>query len=261
MTIKLAANLSTHYAEKPFEERFAAAAQSGFKGVEYLFPYEHPPQKLAELLQANGLTQVLFDFPAGDWAAGERGIAALPGRTSDFKEGVGKAMEYAKALDCKLLTVLAGRVPRQRDMESYEDTLITNLKYAAREAAKQGATVLLEALNTRDVPDFLVTSTPQVLELIRDANEPNIKMQYDVYHMQRQEGNLAETIAANAQMIAHYQIADNPGRGEPGTGEINYDFLLEFIYSQGYTGWIGCEYAPKTSTEEGLGWARKWLGA
>ena len=257
--INLAANLSMLFTEAPFESRFALAAKAGFKGVEYLFPYDHKPELLAELLQANGLKHVLFDLPAGNWAAGERGIAALPMRVSEFREGVGRALEYAKALDCKLLTALAGRAPMQRDPEAYEGTMVSNIEYAAKQAAAHGVTILVEALNRYDIQDSFLPDTAAVLRVLDKVNAPNVKMQYDIYHLQRAEGNLAATISEHIRDIAHFQLADAPARHEPGSGEINFNFLLDHIAGLGYDGWIGCEYEPAAGTEAGLAWAKKWL--
>jgi hydroxypyruvate isomerase len=245
--------------EVPFLDRFDAAAKAGFKGVEFLFPYDFPKEQIAERLAKHKLTQVLFDFPAGNWSGGDRGIAAVSGRSGEFQDGVGKAIDYAKGLNCKLLTVLAGKLPIGADEDLAMRTLIDNTRFAARQAAPHGITVLVEALNQRDVPGFFLLKTTQARIVVASAGEPNVRMQYDIYHMQIMEGDLAATIKQQLPVIGHFQLADNPGRNEPGTGEINYDFLLPYIDSLGYNGWVGCEYRPKGKTADGLGWARKWL--
>ena len=256
---KLAANLSMMFNEVDMMDRFAAAAQAGFKGVEYLFPYEFVAADLKEALDSNGLEQVLFDFPAGDWGEGERGITIMPERVSEFRDGVGSACEYAKALGCTRITALAGKIPDGAPPVALQDTLIENLQYAADEAAKVGATVMVEAINTRDIPGFFVNRTNHALQVITQVNRPNVKLQYDIYHMQIMEGDVAIAMETNKDAIGHLQLADNPGRHEPGTGELNYDFLLPYIDSIGYDGWIGCEYIPAGDTVEGLGWTEKYL--
>jgi hydroxypyruvate isomerase len=256
---KLAANLSMTFNEVDFMSRFKAAANAGFKGVEYLFPYDFPKDALGEQLDKNGLEQVLFDLPAGDFANGERGNAIQPERRGEFQDGVGKALEYARALNCKRLTCLAGLTPKNAAPDKLQETLVHNLRFAAKEAAPYGITVLLEPLNSVDTPGFFLTGTDKALEIISAVGAPNLKLQYDVYHMQIMEGDLARTIQANKGVIGHFQIADNPGRHEPGTGEINYNFLLDFIDKTGYDGWIGCEYRPTAGTLAGLKWAEKYL--
>jgi hydroxypyruvate isomerase len=257
---KLAANLTMMFNEVPFMDRFGVAANAGFKGVEYLFPYEYPVGDLAEQLDKHDLQQVLFDFPAGDFAGGERGIAVQADRVGEFQDGVGQALEYALALNCKRLTVLAGLAPKNVPGNELQDTLAENLKFAAGQAEPHGITVLLEPLNTIDTPGFFLFRTNHALSLIAAAGSPaNLKLQYDVYHMQIMEGDLLRTIDANREMIDHFQIADNPGRNEPGTGEINYVNLLRHIDESGYGGWIGCEYRPSGSTVTGLSWAKDYV--
>lgn len=257
---KFAANLTMLYNEVDFLDRFAAAAKNGFKGVEYLFPYAYPKEQLAEKLQQNGLTQVLHNLPAGDWAKGERGIACHPDRVNEFKDGVGKAIEYATALNCKQVNCLAGIAPQGVDEAKVRETFVSNLKYAAGELEKAGIKLLIEAINTFDIPGFYLSTTKQTLGILDDVGSKNLYYQYDIYHMQRMEGELAKTMEANLARIAHLQLADNPGRNEPGTGEINYGFLFDYIDRIGYQGWIGCEYKPKTETVAGLGWAKQYLG-
>jgi hydroxypyruvate isomerase len=251
---KLAANLTMLYNEVDFLDRFAAAAQSGFKGVEYLFPYAYPKEQLAEKLARHGLVQVLHNLPAGDWAGGERGIACLPDRVGEFQEGVGRAIEYATTLNCKQVNCLAGIAPRGVDREKVDATFVANLKFAADKLGAVGIRLLIEPINTFDIPGFHLSRTQQALHTIRATGSNNLFVQYDIYHMQRMEGELANTIKANLPQIAHIQLADNPGRNEPGTGEINYRFLFGFLDGIGYAGWIGCEYKPKGKTIDGLGW-------
>ena len=256
---KLAANLTMMFTEVDFLDRFDAAAKAGFKGVEYLFPYDFPKDAIAERLQRNGLTQALFDLPSGNWAGGERGIAILPDRVGEFQDGVGQALDYAKTLGCKRITCLSGLTPKGISDDTLRQTFVDNLKFAAPKLAEAGITLLVEAINTRDVSGFWLDHTAKACSILDEVGAPNAAFQYDVYHMQVMEGNLAETIEKNLGVIAHMQLADNPGRHEPGTGEINYDFLLPFIDRAGYDGWMGCEYNPAGKTEDGLAWARPYL--
>ena len=253
---KFAANLSMLFNEVGFLERFDAAAKAGFKGVEYLFPYDFKAEEIVAKLKANNLTQVLHNLPAGDWGAGERGIATLPDRVDEFKAGVDKAIEYATALGCKQVNCLAG-IPKGVDPAKAHETFVANLKFAAPKLKAAGIKLLIEAINTRDIPGFFLTSTKQALAVIDEVGSDNLFVQYDIYHMQIMEGDLARTIEANLPKIAHIQLADNPGRNEPGTGEINYPFLYDFIDKLGYSGWIGAEYKPKGDTVAGLGWLPK----
>jgi len=255
---KFAANLTMLFNEVEFTDRFAAAAQAGFRAVEYLFPYAYPKEQLVEKLGRYGLQQVLHNLPAGDWAKGERGIAVLPDRIGEFQDGVGKAIDYAKALGCKQLNCLAGIRPASIGSEKLRDTLLDNLRFAADQLKAAGIRLLVEAVNTRDIPGFYVCGTQQSLDLIDASGSDNIFLQYDIYHMQRMEGELAATLQQHLPRIAHVQLADNPGRNEPGTGEINYPFLFGWLDRIGYAGWVGCEYKPRTTTEEGLGWYVKW---
>ncbi|BEV47009.1 hydroxypyruvate isomerase [Afipia carboxidovorans] len=254
---RFAANLTMLFNEVPFMERFAAAAKAGFKGVEYLFPYDFPAEELAKQLSTHGLTQVLHNLPAGDWGKGERGIAIFPDRVDEFKAGVTKAITYAKALKCEQLNCLVGVLPQGGDAKKAHDTLVSNLKFAAGALKNEGIKLLIEPINTRDIPGFFLNRTQQALDLIAEVGSDNLYDQYDIYHMQIMEGDLARTIEANLPKIAHIQLADNPGRNEPGTGEINYPFLYQFLDKIGYKGWIGAEYKPKTDTVAGLGWLPK----
>jgi hydroxypyruvate isomerase len=256
---KFAANLSMLYGEVDFLERFAQAAEDGFQAVEYMFPYDYPKDELSERLERHGLQQVLHNLPAGDWAAGERGIAVLPDRVGEFQDGVGRAIEYATALGCKQVNCLAGIPTGGLDPKLVRETLVENLRFAAEKLGAAGIGLLVEAVNTRDIPGFYVSGTQQTLELIEDTGSANIAVQYDLYHMQIMQGDLAPTLERHLSRIGHLQVADNPGRHEPGTGEINYPFLFDFIDRLGYAGWIGCEYKPRASTREGLGWVKRYL--
>ncbi|HUW35714.1 MAG TPA: hydroxypyruvate isomerase [Rhodocyclaceae bacterium] len=256
---KFAANLTMLYNELDFLDRFAAAAQSGFEGVEYLFPYDYPKEQLAERLAAHGLKQVLHNLPAGNWAGGERGIAILPDRVGEFQDGVGLAIAYAKALGCTQLNCLAGIAPANVARDRLEATLVANLRFAADQLEAEGIRLLVEAINTFDIPGFYVSGTAQTLDLIAATGSDNVFVQYDIYHMQRMEGELAATMQKHLAKIAHVQLADNPGRNEPGTGEINYPFLFDWLDKIGYAGWIGCEYKPKGGTVAGLGWLEPHL--
>ncbi len=251
---KLAANLTMLYNEVDFLDRFDAAAKSGFKGVEYLFPYAYPKEAIAERLQRLRLTQVLHNLPAGDWGKGERGIACLSNRVGEFEDGVSKAIEYAQALACKQVNCLAGIAPQGVAPERVRATFVANLRFAAEMLAAAGIRLLIEPINTFDIPGFYLNRTQQALELIAEVGSNNLFLQYDIYHMQRMEGELAATIKSHLPQIAHLQLADNPGRNEPGTGEINYRFLFGLVDTLGYDGWIGCEYKPKGDTVTGLRW-------
>ena len=259
MTLKLAANLTMMFNEHDFLDRFAAASKCGFKGVEYLFPYDYPIDAIGEQLDIHGLKQVLFDFPAGDWANGDRGIAVQPDRVGEFQDGVGSAIEYATALNCARLTCLAGIPDAETNAEIAEQTMIDNLRFAADEASKIGANVLVEPLNTRDVPGTFVSTSSHGAKLVQATGRENVRLQFDVYHTQIMEGDLTPGFSKHLPLIGHVQIADNPGRHEPGTGEINYSFVLKHIEESGYPGWIGTEYVPAADTVSGLAWANSYL--
>jgi len=256
---KFSANLSMLFTEVGFADRFERAARAGFKGVECQFPYELPKEDIAEKLKKYVQEIVLFNVPAGNWAAGERGIACLPGRESEFQEGVGKAIEYGKALKCPRINVLVGLTPKNVPADKVRQTLVSNLKFAADAMQKAGIALLIEALNDKDIPGFYLVRSSDTFKLIDEVGHPNLSLQYDIYHMQVMEGNLAKTIQQNVKRIGHIQLADNPGRNEPGTGEINFTNLFKFIDESGYTGWIGCEYKPAGKTEDGLGWVKPYL--
>ena len=251
---QFAANLTMLFNEVPFMERFEKAAKSGFQAVEFLFPYAFSAEDIKQNLEQNKLKLVLHNLPAGDWEAGERGIACLPDRVAEFQEGVAKAINYAKALDVKQLNCLAGKIPAGADKELLHKTLISNLRYAATELKNANIKLLIEPINTFDIPGFYLSRTQQALDILNEVGSDNLFIQYDIYHAQRMEGELCKTIETNLSKIAHIQLADNPGRNEPGTGEINYPHLFQFIDSIGYQGWIGCEYKPASNTEAGLGW-------
>ena len=255
---KFSANLSMLFNEVEFLDRFARASKAGFKAVEYMFPYEWPKEQLARALQSHSLEQALFNLPAGDWAGGERGIACIPGRESEFKDGVASALTYAEALQCPTLTCLIGLTPESIDADKVRQTLVDNLRYAATALQENGIGFVIEMLNHNAVPGFYLVTTGEALQLLQEVNHPNLRLQYDVYHMQVMEGNLINTLSANISRIGHIQIADNPGRHEPGTGEINYPNVFAAIDAAGYDGWIGCEYIPAGTTEEGLGWMQAY---
>jgi hydroxypyruvate isomerase len=264
---KFAANLSFLFADAPFPERFRRAGAAGFTGVEYLFPYEWPAHDIAEWLQAANLEQVLFNLPPGDWAGGERGLACLPGRQGEFAEGVEQALDYAVVLDCARVHCMAGLSPKGTSVEARSagvsedqlaETYVANLRFAADRFATIGATVLIEPINSRiDMPGYWLDDVAKGFRLLEAVDRSNVQLQYDIYHAQIIAGDLARTLEANIGRIGHIQIADNPGRHEPGTGEINYPFLFDLLDRLGYDGWVGCEYKPLGTTEASLGWLPK----
>jgi hydroxypyruvate isomerase len=254
---RFAANLTMMFAEVPFLDRFAAAAKAGFRAVEFQFPYAFAARDIKQRLDDNGLTAILHNFPAGDWAAGERGLPAMPSRVDDFREGVATAIEYALQLGVERLNCLAGIPPAAEDPALVWRTLIENLRYAAEEASKANIRVMVEACNRYDNPGFLLNTSTSTIRAIEDAGSSNLWLQYDIYHMQRSEGELAATIKRLLPRIGHIQIADNPGRHQPGTGEINYPFLFDLLDRIGYSEWVAGEYNPQGSTESGLAWVRR----
>ena len=256
---RFSANLSFLYQEHPFLDRFAAAAADGFEAVEYLGPYNYPQEQVADTLRANRLTQALFNAPSGDWAAGERGIACLPARMDEFRLGLATALDYAETLGCRRLNVLAGMMPANADPIMFEDALVANLQFAAPRCADRGVKLLIEPINLRDIPGFLLSTTAQAERILERVGHDNLYIQYDFYHMQVMQGDLIPTFSRLQDRIAHVQIADNPGRNEPGSGEINYGFVLSELDRLGYDGFVGCEYRPRTTTSEGLGWLRPYL--
>jgi hydroxypyruvate isomerase len=251
---RIAANLSMLFNEVPFLDRFEAAAKAGFTAVEFLFPYDYKAADLRSRLDGNVLRLVLHNLPPGDWANGERGIGCHPDRVGEFRDGVGRAIEYATALGAPQLNCLAGIAPKDVSADKLRATFVANLRFAAENLKAAGIKLLIEPINFFDIPGFYLNRTQQALDLIAEVGSDNLYLQYDIYHAQRMEGELADTIKANLGKIAHMQLADNPGRNEPGTGEINYRFLFGWLDAIGYQGWIGCEYKPKTTTEAGLGW-------
>jgi hydroxypyruvate isomerase len=251
---RFAANLSMLFTEHAFLERFEAAARAGFRAVEFLFPYAHEAQAIRARLQAHRLELVLHNLPAGDWDAGERGIACLPDRVAEFRDGVERALDYARVLGVRQLNCLAGKAPAGVDEAVLRRTLVDNLRHAAQRLRTAGLRLLVEPINTYDIPGFYLNRTSQALDLIDEVGADNLYLQYDLYHAQRTEGELAATLQRHLPRIAHIQVADNPGRHEPGTGEIAYGFLFEHLDRIGYDGWVGCEYKPAATTEAGLGW-------
>lgn len=251
---KFSANLSFLFQELPFLERLEAAARAGFRAVEYMAPYPYDAREIAAALKSNGLTQALFNLPAGDWDRGERGLACLPGREAEFRDGVAKAIEYAHALGCERVNCLAGRRPDTVDPATARRTMVVNLRHAAVQCGREGVRLVTEPINYFDIPGYFVNRTAEALSIMDEVGSDNLFLQYDVYHAQRMEGELGATLSAQIGRIGHIQIADNPGRHEPGTGEINYGWVLKHVDALGYDGWVGCEYRPQTSTEAGLGW-------
>ena len=251
---RFAANLTMMFTELPFLDRFERAAQAGFQAVEFLFPYAFEPAQIRQRLDAHGLTLVLHNLPAGDWEAGERGIACHPDRVDEFRAGVERAIGYAQALGVRQLNCLAGKVPYGVPEAVLRATLVANLAYAAAALKSAGLKLLIEPINTFDIPGFYLSGTRQAAAILAEVGADDLFIQYDLYHAQRMEGELAATVQEFLPRIGHIQLADNPGRHEPGTGEINYPFLFAHLDRIGYDGWIGCEYKPATTTEAGLGW-------
>lgn len=256
---RFAANLTMMFTEVPFLERFERAGKAGFEAVEFLFPYAHEAGEIRQRLDAHGLQLVLHNLPAGDWDAGERGIACLPDRVDEFRAGVARAIEYAEALGVPQLNCLAGKASDGVPDATLRATLVDNLAYAAAALGRAGLKLLIEPVNTMDIPGFYLNRTSQALSLLDEVGADNAFVQYDIYHAQRMEGELAATMQKHLPRIAHIQLADNPGRNEPGTGEINYPFLFAHLDRIGYDGWIGCEYKPAAATEAGLDWRTRLL--
>jgi hydroxypyruvate isomerase len=259
--VKFSANLSFLYPDRSFLERFAAAAADGFPAVEYLGPYEHPPEEIAALLETHGLKQALFNLPFGNWAGGERGIGCLPERVEEFRKGVDTAIRYAGALGCDRVNCLAGIAPKNVPVATLESVFVANLQYAAPRLAAAGIKLLIEPINLRDIQDFHLSTTAHAERVLATVGSDNLYIQYDVYHMQVMQGDLVLTFERLRDRIAHVQVADNPGRNEPGTGEINYGFVLPALERLGYDGYVGCEYKPKAGTSEGLGWMKPYRSA
>ena len=257
---RFAANLSMLYNEVPFLERFAAAAADGFEAVEFLFPYEHPPEVIAQRLRDHGLVQALFNLPPGDWAAGERGMACLPGREAEFAAGVQTALRYAQATGCRKLHAMAGLVPAGLSLEQARATYVANLRLAARALAPHGITLLIEPINTRNMPGYFLNFQQQAHDVLAQVGESNLKVQMDFYHCQVMEGDLARRLEKYFAGVGHIQIAGVPDRHEPDQGEVAYPYLFDRLDALGYDGWIGCEYIPAGATSAGLGWLRDYLG-
>lgn len=255
---KFAANLSMLFPELPFVDRFAAASKLGFRGVEYLFPYAYSSGELRGHLDRNHLEQVLFNMPPGDWDAGERGLAALPGREAEFRAGVATAIDYALALDCPRMHVMAGIVPDGADHEAHEQTYLRNLEFAAAEARKIDREILIEPINGIDMPGYFLDRQAQARRIVGLVGAANLRVQFDFYHCQRVEGDLVGNLERQWPVLGHVQIAGVPGRHEPDDGEINYPFIFDRLDALGYRGWIGCEYRPRGDTAAGLTWARPY---
>ena len=256
--LRFAANLSLMYNEYGFLDRFAAAAADGFKGVEFLFPYDHSAEDIRRRLDDNGLTQALFNAPPGNWAAGERGIASLPGREDEFRRSIGKALGYVRVIGNRTLHVMAGLSVAGVDRARQRAVYMRNLAHAADEAASLGVTVVIEPINTRDIPGFFLNRQDQAQAICAQLDKPNLKVQFDLYHCQIVEGDLAMRLRRDMPRIGHIQVAGVPERHEPDTGEVNYTYLLGVIQELGYAGWIGCEYRPAGATSAGLGWLTAW---
>ena len=256
---KFSANISMLFGEVEFPERFAAAARAGFKAVEIQFPYSWSQRQLVAIARQTGVEVVLINIPAGDPAKGDRGIACLPSRVVEFREGVARAIDYAGALGCRQLNCLAGVMPPTADAAELRRTYASNLRHAADELSRSGMTLLIEPISTIAVPGFFLSRSADAFALVDEVGTDNLKVQYDLYHMHNMGDDLAATIAANLGRIGHLQFADAPGRHEPGTGEIDFRTLFEVIDRLGYRGWIGAEYAPTGKTEESLAWAKNYL--
>ena len=252
--LRFAANLSTLFTGLPLAQRFAAARAAGFGAVECQFPYALAASELADLLHDNALELVLFNLPPGDFDKGERGIACHPDRVGEFQDGVGRALEYAAASNCKQLNILAGIAPEGVAAERLRAVLVANLRFAAGQLAAAGVAAVVEPINSYDIPGFYLNRSAQTIGIMDEVGSDNLKLQYDIYHMQRMEGELAATMAKLLPRIGHIQIADNPGRGAPGTGEINFPFLFAHLAHSGYRGWIGCEYLAESPKAASFGW-------
>ena len=250
---RFAANLSMMFNEVPFLDRFEAAAKAGFKGVEFLFPYDFPAAEIAARLKANGLEQVLFNLPPGDWTKGERGLAALPGREAEFEAATRQALSYAETLGCPRIHAMAGLVHHGASRATY----VANLKKAARMARDTGVDVIIEPINTRDIPGFFLSRTSEARAVIYEVGEPNLGLQFALYHRQVMAGDVATAIREYAPLTRHYQLAGPPDRGEPDEGELNYPWLFKLIDDTGFDGWIGCEYKPRRGTVDGLKWVER----
>ena len=253
---KFAANLSMMFTEHAFPDRFAAASQAGFTGVEFLFPYDYPAADLRARLDEHGLTQALFNTPPGDWAKGERGLAAIPGREAEFEVAVERALVYADVLGNSCIHAMSGLVPDGGDRDAFRATLVGNLRRAAPVAAARGRTLIIEPINTRDIPGYFLNYQAQARSIIEEVGADNVRLQFDLYHCQIMEGDLAVHMRTYRDLIAHMQIAGTPGRHEPDCGEVHYPFLFDLMDELEYDGWVGCEYHPRGDTAAGLGWMK-----
>ena len=256
---KFAANLTMMYGEHAFLDRFAAAAKDGFRAVEYLFPYEHRAADLQARLASSGLVQAHFNAPPGDWAKGERGLASLPGREEEFRRSIATALDYARVLGNKRVHVMAGLIAPGDDRARHRDVYVKNLSYAAGEARSLGITVVIEPINTRDIPGFFLDRQDEAHAVCRDVGADNLKVQMDFYHCQIVEGDLATRLRKHVAGVGHIQIAGVPERHEPDEGEVHYPYLFALMDELGYDGWVGCEYRPRRGTSEGLGWMKPWV--
>jgi hydroxypyruvate isomerase len=254
---RFAANLTMLFTELPFLDRFQAAREAGFEGCEFLFPYAYPIDEIADAHARSGLTQVLFNLPPGDWNQGDRGIGALPGREAEFERGFETALDYAGALDCERLHVMAGIAPVTLDERVHESALEGNLRRIAPHAERAGITLLIEPINTRDMPGYVLNRTEQALRVIDNVQVENVALQLDLYHRQIMQGDLLATVEKHIDIIGHVQIAGVPSRHEPDTGEVNYGPIFKRLDNLGYAGWIGCEYVPATDTWSGLSWLER----
>src|ERR1700760_2227156 len=256
--LRFAANLSFLYGENTFPDRFAAAARDGFTAVEYLFPYEHPARQVSSWLQSHGLSQVLFNAPPGNWSAGDRGIASLPGREAEFRAAIQTALEYAQKLSCPRVHVMAGLQPNGTERAAMRSTFVNNLTWAVQQAAPLGIELLIEPINTRDMPGYFLNRQDEAHAIVDEIGSPVLKVQMDLYHCQIVEGDVSTKLRKYlGEKVGHLQVASVPDRNEPDHGELDYDHLFGLIEELGYDGWIGCEYRPKAGTSEGLGWLKK----
>ncbi len=255
---RFAANLSMMFNETPFLDRFEAAAKAGFRGVEFLFPYEHPAAEIRKRLDGNGLTQALFNMPPGDWAKGERGLAGLPGRQQEFRDGVAQALDYAQALGCKLVHCMAGIPPKEVPWVTAGATYAANLAWAAERALAVGVKIVIEPINHRDMPGYLLHTQAQGAAIVEAIGTDRLGLQFDVYHVQTTEGDITKRMEKHMPVIAHMQIADVPARNEPGTGEIGWAYVFKRMDELGYGGWVGCEYRPAGETVAGLAWRERF---
>jgi len=255
---RLAANLSMMFNEVPFLERFGAARKAGFEGVEFLFPYDYSATELRSRTVGEGLTQVLFNMPPGDWANGERGLAALPGRQTEFKEGVKRALDYAATMECRRVHCMAGIVPAGVSPITAAAVYASNLSWAAEQARPAGVKLMIEPINHRDMPGYFLNTQAQGAAIVEAIGSDRVGLQFDLYHVQITEGDITKRMEQFMPVIDHMQIADVPARNEPGTGEIGWEFVFRRIDELGYAGWVGCEYRPAGDTIEGLAWRRKF---